>query len=87
MAKEIVYGDNFQVHDPEGNVIDFMGPAIKVTWGAPAEFVSVATLDIDSEHLVDTPQAGFYVDLDRDGINCLIRALRKARQDTYGADE
>lgn len=33
-----------------------------------------------------TPRPGVYSDLDRDQINRLIRALRKARDAAYGAD-
>jgi hypothetical protein len=32
------------------------------------------------------PPDGIFVDLDRDGINRLIRALRKARDQAFGAD-
>lgn len=33
-----------------------------------------------------TPEVSFSVDLDRDGINRLIRALRRARDAAFGAD-
>lgn len=45
------------------------------------EFLRTVQKDMDG-----WPRPGFWVDLDRDGINRLIRILRKARDAAYGAD-
>lgn len=41
----------------------------------------------DTHYLVDSPHPGWFVQLDRAGINNLIRNLRKARDEAYGRDE
>lgn len=40
----------------------------------------------DSEWSILTAGSGFYVDLDRAGINRLIRNLRRARDQSFGKD-
>lgn len=47
--------------------------------------VQVATMDPDAE--LGSRESGLYVDLDRGGINNLIRLLRKARDQAFGRDE
>lgn len=48
----------------------------------------IAFMDPDTgKHLpMSTDRPGFWVDLDREGINRLIRALRKARDQAFGSD-
>lgn len=48
--------------------------------------MSIGTVSIDEpyEYLVTD---GFYVDLDRQGINRLIKHLRRARDQAFGRDE
>lgn len=57
---------------------------VEVLWGSN-DYVQVATTNPDV--LVGTIESGLYVDLDRRGINDLIRLLRKARDRAYGRDE
>jgi hypothetical protein len=58
-----------------------------VGWTKDLEQVEVGVLNegIDSKLLGD-PAAGWYVQLDRYGINRAIRALRKARDEAFGKD-
>lgn len=44
-------------------------------------------LDAASDNLPDSYTAPQFADLDRDGINRLIRALRRARNSAFGSDE
>jgi hypothetical protein len=51
---------------------------------------SPATMPGEKQHDDDNPEpvtlVGWHVDLDREGCNRAIRALRKARDAAYGAD-
>lgn len=66
-----------------------IGPSVpsnfhaEVIW-ARDKFVQVATINTGEPELAEV--RGWHVDLDRAGINRLIRALRKARDQAYGAD-
>lgn len=76
MPKELVYGRTNGTQPP----------VVHVGWGprGAGDYVQLATLPPTSSDVdYDTCQ---YVDLDRDGINRLIRALRRARDRAYGAD-
>lgn len=67
-------------------------PIVDVRWNQ-AETVQIVTraedpfggraTDVEGIHYLD----GFYVDLDRRGINKLIRHLRRARDQAFGRDE
>lgn len=67
------------------------GPAesrVRVGWTPGREHVEVATLAQDGQVLQPGPEAnGWFVQLDRTGINDLIRGLRQARDKAYGRDE
>ncbi len=65
-----------QAHQPDG-------------WVQLATVNQASTLTLDSELPGDTPQKfdGWHVTLDREGINRLIRSLRRARDAAYGRDE
>jgi hypothetical protein len=57
-------------------------PWLQVGWSRDT-FVQIGVrAENESEH----PDAVRFCDLDREGINKLIRALRKARDQAYGAD-
>lgn len=71
MPKELVHGQA-----PDGAPA---GPVVHVGWQRGTEYVEVATIAPDGQ---DLEQAR----LDRDGINRLIRCLRKARDAAYGSD-
>lgn len=61
---------------------------LSVGWSRTASYVQVASLAPDGVALEPTPEGnGFFVDLDRDHINRLIRTLRKARDQAFGHDE
>lgn len=77
---EVIYWDDKALADGDGEE-----RLINVGWGT-GHIVQIATSSRASiTH--DTLHDGFWVNIDRDGINELIRALRKARDRTYGRDE
>jgi hypothetical protein len=57
---------------------------VQVGWGAN-DYVQIATVNPAAD--LGSVESGLYVDLDRKGINDLIRLLRKARDRAYGRDE
>lgn len=64
----------------------------KVNWSkheVPGGSVQIATLGPPEADLkAENPASnGWFVNLDRHGLNRLIRTLRKARDDAYGRDE
>lgn len=80
MPKEVIYdkyGPQLISSDPK--VFN-----VNVGWSLGGE-VQVAT--VDDAQPMGTVESGLYVTLDRDGINKLIKALRKARDQAYGKDE
>lgn len=69
------------VNDAEGLTL-----ACEVSWGRWAT-ASISTRDVTLRpETPDDPRGGYRIALDRDGINHLIRALRKARDQAFGAD-
>lgn len=74
------------------NCVAMTGLRAEVGWSAEPGHVQVATVHTDSPvHWADgdSPDGkfnGWFVTLDRDGINRMIRALRKARDAAFGAD-
>lgn len=68
-------------------------PRLHVGWGRESEHVEVGVLKHPRnrgvvEHVEDwhSNKYGWFIQLDRAGINRLIRTLRKARDAAYGAD-
>lgn len=66
----------------------------KIGWNKEVGHVQIATVNPEAEMLsnaegteVGAREGGWYVDLDRDGINRAIRMLRRARDDAFGKDE
>lgn len=57
---------------------------VEVCWGRDTS-VQIATVDRNAKQY--TAERGWFVSVDRGGINHLIRTLRKARDQAYGADE
>ena len=55
-------------------------------WGREAGYVQLGTTNWSIETNPGDPTRGWFVTLDRHGINRLIRALRKARDQAFGAD-
>lgn len=81
MPKETVYSKYFPVNGRDE-------PEVVVGWSKEAEHVELAVLMSNGVVLEPTPEGnGWYAQLDRAGINRLIKILRKARDDAYGRDE
>jgi hypothetical protein len=70
---------------PAGTSDNPLDLAVQLKWG-PETHVQIATTNTDwTDGKGD--QDGWFVDLDREGIQRLIRSLRKARDQVFGADE
>jgi hypothetical protein len=74
--------DRDRAHDRDS---DF---SLKIGWSKESEHVQVATIAADDARtLRPTPEGnGWFVQMDRHGINRAIRALRQARDDAFGKD-
>lgn len=96
MPKELVHGSELPFGDNGAVAV------VETIWHRDAEHVQVATRCLDRsthepwvEHYAEpggragtvTVADGFFVNLDRKGINDLIRNLRRARDQAYGRDE
>jgi hypothetical protein len=82
MPKEIVYNSE-QFSDAA------IASMVELHWGRES-FVQLATTLRDvSTHdpITREVEAGWFINLNRSGINKLIRDLRKARDQAFGADE
>lgn len=92
MPKEVVHGESFHSEDkPED---EWEHPVAVVTWSRESGDVQLVTrlhgAEVPSieEHEKGIPvQYGYYVSLDRAGLNKLIRNLRRARDQAFGRDE
>ena len=78
MPKEVIHDDTVYA---DGNSSPL---AVELGWGTN-EYVQIASVNLQAERF--TPEAGFYVDLNRPMINRLIKTLRRARDGAYGVDE
>lgn len=70
--------------DCAGTLVALDDSAVKVGWSKEAEHVEVAVVhnrDGGDDGLTD-----WHAQMDRNGLNRLIRTLRKARDDAFGAD-
>lgn len=56
---------------------------IHIGW-VKGKSVEIGAASFDPSH--ERPSDGVFMSLDRDGINRLIKSLRKARDQAYGAD-
>lgn len=89
MPKEAVYGRMLPI--PEGS--DPEQPIVEVRWSREMDFVQVVSRSKQAEcpsieESENIPaRYGWYVELDRRGINELIRNLRRARDQSFGRDE
>lgn len=84
MPKEII---NHRHQDDDGDP----KPFAQVGWCRHREdgmhHVEISTLaGGDYNETPQEPRPGFYVSLDRDGVNRLIRTLRRARDAAFGSD-
>lgn len=81
MPKELIF-QKTKHGDP-----DTQGTVARIGWSRETGHVELATVRDDSQKLEPGPEAnGWFMQLDRDGINRLIRTLRKARDQAFGAD-
>jgi hypothetical protein len=87
--ERIVSTSRRQFTDDSGQTGGWIHPfEVQVGWdktGSYDEAVQVATVDATLD--MHSAESGWWVGLDRDGCNRLIRALRKARDGAYGRDE
>jgi hypothetical protein len=75
MPKEIIHNKHLNSQEYQAQIL----------WGRDQQHVQVATTKVtQASGAVDE---GIYVDLDRTGINNMIRVLRRARDQAYGRDE
>lgn len=92
MPKELVEGTQcgcFDQSDPDECIET---PVVDVRWDRESGYFQIATRAREAEvpTLEEHPipaKYGYYVDLDRRGINQLIRNLRRARDQAFGRDE
>lgn len=76
MPKEIIRADR-----------DEFTVQVEVGWGREHGEVQIATTNFGPEDVAPgDPARGWFVTLDRNGINRLVRSLRKARDQAFGAD-
>lgn len=91
MPAEHMFG---QQHTIEGDDGPQIVPLVDVRWNREGGYVQIVTRaqradggrvadDSPDSHVTD----GMYVDLDRAGINRVIRNLRRARDQAFGRDE
>ena len=82
-------GNSYRVLDAAGKEVEggveYVAPFLHVGWDKTVGNVEIATRQ-GGDFADDIERPGFYVHLDRAGINRLIRTLRKARDDAFGAD-
>lgn len=96
MPKEITYSDTpAYLKMPDGNEHPeghepkdtdggkYFRRGVHVGW-AKDRHVEIGVAQFDPSR--ETPSDGVFTTLDRDGINRLIRSLRKARDAAFGAD-
>jgi hypothetical protein len=84
MPKEIIESTGPVVGS--NNTLSAVSMAMSVAWGREGGHVQVGTYNplVLDQH---SPEAGWYIDLDRAAINRLIRVLRRARDQALGRDE
>ena len=98
MPKEVVYGVTRPPENPDGTPAEQVGRLqVEVIWigkDSGGNFVQMVTKEVrslDGGRLSDDEGIhytdGLLVDLDRAGINRLIRNLRRARDQAFGRDE
>lgn len=85
MPKEVIHSsEQFSSNYPEQTSI------VEVRWGRESEYAQIATLLVDTqthEPIERSVDGGWFISLNRTGINDLIRYLRKARDQAFGRDE
>lgn len=82
MPKEVI-GDQYAYRGDSENHHPPL--QVEVSWGREWNDVQIGTTNpaVGKAH---DPERGWFAHLDRNGVNRLIRALRKARDQAFGAD-
>lgn len=89
MPKELIHDESYGMRVPLSSSGD--GPQelhlvsdafLKVGWGRETSHVQIAVCNDGDPDGMKAP----HLNLNRDGINRLVRTLRKARDQAYGAD-
>jgi hypothetical protein len=91
MPKEITesryYGQEIPDLQNPGQLVQTECSYAHVGWTKDRDHVEVAVLSRDKPTFPGDTSGGWFVQLDRAGINHLIRSLRKARDQSFGRDE
>lgn len=94
MPKEKIAGVNPVLIDETSGEVSVVEdqPIVEVRWNRwPDSYVSLvsrlASCEVSPAGEDILASYGFYVELDRDGINDVIRKLRRARDQAFGRDE
>lgn len=85
MPKELIYAE--RPHSEPTTSDDktpFIHAAVQISWGRDYSSVQIATGKVPSDGFDE--QGAYFTTLNRHGINTLIRVLRKARDQAFGAD-
>jgi len=91
MPKEVIHSryDGKTVtemtEDGKSQQVTLVEPFLHVGWDREAEHVEIATR-AGGDFKSDFDRPGLFVQMDRSGLNRLIRTLRKARDAAFGAD-
>jgi hypothetical protein len=76
------------IHSRYGQASGNDEPRLSIGWARDLEHVEVGTVMPEGAELHATPEGnGWFIQLDRDGINRAIRTLRRARDQAFGRDE
>ena len=93
MPKEYINCADFGARVPlvveEGKPVEFGvmdTTAVKVGWTRDRDHVELAVVECKGGAFADMDERTRYLQLDRDGLNRLIRTLRKARDQAFGSD-
>lgn len=76
------YGEEVSA-DGHGTRVPLDDSYVKVGWSREAEHVELAVMRQSDD---EVSNERWHAQLDRDGLNRLIRTLRKARDQAYGTD-
>jgi hypothetical protein len=87
MPKEVIVAHGPQFYDDGDREVETMQPLVQVSWNREAGYVQIATGTRAPVTFDSNPDTWWFVDLDRQMINQLIRALRRARDQAFGRDE
>lgn len=93
MPKEVIYGmprNPVDVTDPENpKPVQHVPGSVELHWDKAADAVNLYTVCVKDGDDGGPPilVGGGWVELDRAGLNKLIRDLRRARNAVFGSDE